>query len=205
MDGHKDALTDEALAHEIESALSVDPSPQFVARVRERLARQPLAATGVVSWRLWLGASVVVAGALALFVSLAGGPRETSPRDSTRPEAKSAPRLEAATPRVEPAEPVVQPDRVVASPVRQPAKQAVVRNEPREESTTEVALPPVLIPENEKRGFELLVMELSDTKQAEAVAKATRGLITPGPPWLEIEPVIIEPLRDVGISQGEGQ
>jgi hypothetical protein len=68
-----------------------------------------------------------------------------------------------------------------------------------------VGLPQVLIADDEKRGFELLVTELRDTKRAAAVAEATRGLTTPGPPWLEIAPVIIEPLREVGIAQGEAQ
>lgn len=203
MDGHKDTLTDEALAREIEAALAVEPSPQFVAKVRERVSREPLG-PNVMPWRLWLGGAAVMAGALALFVSLVGGPRDTNAPESKPSSLTSPPGLEATTGRSRPTEPVL-PERVVAVPVQRAARRAVARIEPREEGTNEVVLSQVLIPDNEKRGFELLVTELRDTTHAAVVAEATRHLITPGPPWLEITPVIVEPLRDVGIAQGEGQ
>ena len=204
MDGDKDTLTDEALAREIEAALAVEPSPQFVAKVRERVSREPLGAN-VTSWRLWLGGAAVMAGALAAFVWIGGGPPATSTPDSRRLPATPAPRLEATAPPSEPAEQTLAPQPVVATPVRRSTSRDVARSAPRVEATKEVALPQVLIPENEKRGFELLVTELRDTTHAAAVAEATRDLVTPGPPWLEIAPMIIEPLRDVSSAQGEAQ
>ena len=203
MDGHKDALKDDPLARDIESALRVEPSPQFVARVRARVAREPLGATGVMSWRFWLGGAAVVAGALALVVSL-GGPRDMSVSDSTPSTATSPPVLEASRGPSIATEPVL-PQPLVAAPVQRVTRRAVARIEPGETRTNDVGLPQVLIADDEKRGFELLVTELRDTKRAAAVAEATRGLTTPGPPWLEIAPVIIEPLREVGIAQGEAQ
>ena len=204
MDGHNDPLKDDTLARDIESALRVEPSPQFVAKVRARVAREPLGATGVVSWRLWVGGAAVVAGALALVVSLGGGSREMRIPDSTPSTATSPPVLEASRgPRIA-TEPVL-PQPVVAAPIHRATKRAVARIEPGEKGTDDVGLPQVLIADDEKRGFELLVTELRDTKRAAAVAEATRGLTTPGPPWLEIAPVIIEPLREIGIAQGEAQ
>ena len=203
MDGHRDALKDDPLARDIESALRVEPSPQFVARVRARVAREPLGATGVMSWRLWLGGAAVVAGALALVVSL-GGPRDMRVSDSTPSTATSPPVLEASRGPSIATEPVL-PQPLVAAPVQRVTRRAVSRIEPGETRTNDVGLPQVLIADDEKRGFELLVTELRDTKRAAAVAEATRGLTTPGPPWLEIAPVIIEPLREVGIAQGEAQ
>jgi len=203
MDGHKDALKDDPLARDIESALRVEPSPQFVARVRARVAREPLGATGVMSWPLWLGGAAVVAGALALVVSL-GGPRDMRVSDSTPSTATSPPVLEASRGPSIATEPVL-PQPLVAAPVQRVTRRAVARIEPGETRTNDVGLPQVLIADDEKRGFELLVTELRDTKRAAAVAEATRGLTTPGPPWLEIAPVIIEPLREVGIAQGEAQ
>jgi hypothetical protein len=203
MDGHRDALKDDPLARDIESALRVEPSPQFVARVRARVAREPLGATGVMSWRLWLGGAAVVAGALALVVSL-GGPRDMRVSDSTPSTATSPPVLEASRGPSIATEPVL-PQPLVAAPVQRVTRRAVARIEPGETRTNDVGLPQVLIADDEKRGFELLVTELRDTKRAAAVAEATRGLTTPGPPWLEIAPVIIEPLREVGIAQGEAQ
>jgi hypothetical protein len=203
MDGHRDALKDDPLARDIESALRVEPSPQFVARVRARVAREPVGATGVMSWRLWLGGAAVVAGALALVVSL-GGPRDMRVSDSTPSTATSPPVLEASRGPSIATEPVL-PQPLVAAPVQRVTRRAVARIEPEETRTNDVGLPQVLIADDEKRGFELLVTELRDTKRAAAVAEATRGLTTPGPPWLEIAPVIIEPLREVGIAQGEAQ
>ena len=204
MDGHNDALKDDPLARDIESALRVEPSPQFVAKVRERVGREPLGATGVVSWRLWLGGAVVVAGALALVVSLGGGSREMRIPDSTPSTATPPPVLEASRGPSIATEPVL-PEPIVAAPVQRVTKRMVARIEPGEKGTNDVALPRVLIADDEKRGFALLVTELRDTKRAAAVAEATRGLTTPGPPWLEVAPVIIEPLREVGIAQGEAQ
>jgi hypothetical protein len=66
-------------------------------------------------------------------------------------------------------------------------------------------LPEVLIPENEKRGFELLLEELSDQKSAAVIAEVASGRTTPGPPWLDIAPVSIEPLQEVSAYQGEAQ
>jgi len=203
MDGHRDALKDDPLARDIESALRVEPSPQFVARVRARVAREPLGATGVMSWPLWLGGAAVVAGALALVVSL-GGPRDMRVSDSTPSTATSPPVLEASRGPSIATEPVL-PQPLVAAPVQRVTRRAVARIGPEETRTNDVGLPQVLIADDEKRGFELLVTELRDTKRAAAVAEATRGLTTPGPPWLEIAPVIIEPLREVGIAQGEAQ
>jgi hypothetical protein len=208
MDGRKDTLTDEAMAREIESALTVEPSPQFVAKVRARVAREPLRAANAGSWRLWLGGAAVMAGAVAVFVWI-GAPPATSTRGAAPSSAALATGSEAAAVPNEPAQPAVAPRGVAPAPaptpIRRPLRRERARLEPSAAQTNEVALPRVLIPENEKRGFELLVTELRDREHAKVVAEATRDLITPGPPWLEIAPVIVEPLRDVGIAQGEGQ
>ena len=204
MDGNRDALKDDTLARDIESALRVEPSPQFVAKVRARVAREPLGATGMVSWRLWLGGAAVVAGALALFVSFGGDPREmrvSAPMPSTT---TSPPVLEASRGPSPSTEPVL-PQPVAEASIQRATKRAVARIEPGEKGTSDIGLSQVVIADEEKRGFELLVTELRDMKRAAAVAEATRGLITPGPPWLEVAPVTIEPLREVGIAQGEAQ
>ena len=61
-----DPMTD-PLDREIARALAVDPSPQFVARVRTRIAEQPPPA----SWRIgWMFAALAAAGVIALAVVL---------------------------------------------------------------------------------------------------------------------------------------
>jgi len=53
------AVTDTAIDREIQAELAVDPSPQFIARVRTRIAAEPAGAAPWLSWKL------VAAGALA--------------------------------------------------------------------------------------------------------------------------------------------
>jgi hypothetical protein len=63
MDGHThEDLSDEALAREIEAALGVDPSPQFLPRVRARIATERARQGWMWSWR-WAEAVAVLAGA----------------------------------------------------------------------------------------------------------------------------------------------
>lgn len=103
MDGHKhEGLSDEALEREIEAALGVDPSPEFLPRVRTRIASEQMREGWLVSgsWQ-WVsvlaGAIVVVASALwfmrgpAVTVEIARN--ETAPvveRPPARPPVVSA-------------------------------------------------------------------------------------------------------------------
>jgi hypothetical protein len=209
MDGHKDTLTDEALAHEIESALSVDPSPQFVAKVREHVAREPLGASSAASWRLWLGAAAVMAGVLALFVSIEREPRDDAGQPAVVSEASPIPDNAETSSPLERTDPGVSPN-VSAAPVQRATRARGGRRvepiEPRERATASV-LREVLIPEDERRGFELFLEELREGKDNDvaAIAQAASGRTTPGPPWLEVAPVTIDPLPAVPMFQGEGQ
>ena len=62
-----DPMNDAALEREIEQALTVDPSPEFVARVRTRIAEEPSPASRGFGW-LFAGvaAATVAAGVVAL-------------------------------------------------------------------------------------------------------------------------------------------
>jgi hypothetical protein len=66
--GH-DALTDAALDSEIRRALAVDPSPEFRARVRTRIASEPDPAARRLSWMLVAPAVVAVAVVAIVAVS----------------------------------------------------------------------------------------------------------------------------------------
>lgn len=67
MDGHDyQALSDEAMEQEIEAALGVDPSPEFLPRIRERIASERMydGWLAPASWR-WAGAvGVAIAAAV---------------------------------------------------------------------------------------------------------------------------------------------
>lgn len=190
MDGRKDTLNDAALEQEIEALLSGEPSPDFVARVRSRVAEEPMSRSGGYSWR-W---AIVTAatGAVMIGVSLTWPHTRVEPVPTTTwshpvPEATQVD-AGSASERV----PVVHTDR------------AITRRADRQPVGIGAPLPEVVIPDEEKRGFEILLDELRDPKDSAIVARAVSGRDTPGPPWLDVQPVIIEPLRDVAF-QGEGQ
>jgi hypothetical protein len=82
-----DPMTDAGLERDIERALAVDPSPEFVARVRARIADEPAAASRRFGW-LFAGvaaATVATATAIAIFV-VSPTPQPTStPLLASRP------------------------------------------------------------------------------------------------------------------------
>jgi hypothetical protein len=193
MDGRKDTLTDAALDREIESLLAVDPSPEFVACIRARVADQPVAS----GWRWQLPMAAAVAVTAIVVAIVMWRPTATGP-------SVVAPVQEASVTRPVPPVPSV----VAQAPqdsARVSAHRAVDRGASQRVAMPVAPLPEVLIPENEKRGFELLLEELSDQKSAAVIAEVASGRTTPGPPWLDIAPVSIEPLQEVSAYQGEAQ
>jgi hypothetical protein len=62
-----DPLNDAGLERDIERALAIDPSPEFVARVRTRIAEEPSPASRRFGW---LFAGVATAGVAASVVAL---------------------------------------------------------------------------------------------------------------------------------------
>jgi hypothetical protein len=62
-------LTETALDREIAEALAVDPSPEFVARIRQRVAGQPAPVAWPVSWTVYAGALAAAAAVVLLVLS----------------------------------------------------------------------------------------------------------------------------------------
>lgn len=97
MDAHKhEELNDGLLAREIEAALDIDPSPEFLARVRTRVARErdnrDWAWLGV--WRWASAVTVVTAVAVMAFWSLRApvtAPREVRISTPTVEPSRTAP------------------------------------------------------------------------------------------------------------------
>ena len=65
-----DPMNDAALEREIERALAVDPSPEFLARVRARIADEPAPASRGFGWLFAGVATVAAAAALVLAVRM---------------------------------------------------------------------------------------------------------------------------------------
>jgi hypothetical protein len=86
MDGHKhEELNDDLLEREIEAALDVDPSPEFLARVRTRVARERMEE----NWA-WLAAGRWAAAALAMVAVVVVGLRIARERAPVTPEVPPA-------------------------------------------------------------------------------------------------------------------
>jgi hypothetical protein len=69
-------MTDAALDREIAAALNVEPSPDFVARVRQRVADAPVPSAWGVSWSAGAAASLALAGVAAMIFWIdSSGPR----------------------------------------------------------------------------------------------------------------------------------
>jgi len=70
---HAGALTDEALERDIARAVAVDPSPEFVARVRTQIANEPRPTVWRMPWMLSAFALVAVAVLLAVMIDRRDG------------------------------------------------------------------------------------------------------------------------------------
>src|SRR5579862_428181 len=69
-------LSDAALDHDVARALAVDPSPAFVAGIRQRIAEEPGTREGLSAWRVALAAAgIAAAGVAVALVGLNQGPR----------------------------------------------------------------------------------------------------------------------------------
>jgi hypothetical protein len=75
-DRRDEALTGPELDREIREALAVNPSPEFVARVRTRIASEPARRT---SWLSWQSAAVVAIAAVIAIAVVVSRPRKLAP------------------------------------------------------------------------------------------------------------------------------
>ena len=195
----QEALRDSQLDREIESAVGIEPSPEFLARVRMRIAADPalVVESGFSRIRrlsfepLW---ALAIAG-IVLALVIPGWMREGTPMNpgNTPVASKDAdrslpPEIGTPAPRV-----------VDVSPVRVARATAAAE--------TPLRLSPVLFSEDERRALQRLVMAveeglvppLPETTQAHNRVDDAREL--------RIEPLMIDPLPVLarGQKEGEGQ
>ena len=74
------AMTGAAIDREIQAALAVDPSPEFLARVRTRIAAEPPGAT---TWLPWKLVAAAVMAAIVAAVVVMSRPQERTARTAT--------------------------------------------------------------------------------------------------------------------------
>jgi hypothetical protein len=194
-----DGLNDPSLDREIESLLAAEPSPEFLARVRARVAKEPTPNRWRASWMLAVAGAVAVA---VVIVALIAWPsRELAPAGPTGPalQVQRQPSLAGATETMAAPAPI-QPIR------RQPAKAWEVAVAASRDRAIDIDLPEVVIAENEVRTFASLVASVRQSRFDVAVPSAPdpdRPLeIKELPP---VEPLEIEPIVRVAVLQTEGE
>ena len=146
MDGRTDPLNDAALDQEIEALLAAEPSPDFVARVRSRVAEEPASRS-----RGWRWPIAAAATAVAMVVVVAVWPRS----EPYLLPVQSAPHLTSSVPAPAVTRPAEAP---VLAAVR--GQTAHVAQAPRQ--SIELALPRVIIADNEKQAFAMFVMNVRE-------------------------------------------
>lgn len=163
----------ESLDAELRAALDVDPSPEFLARVRTRIAAEP--APG--RWRLAWVTTAVATCSVVIATTTVLWPRLEAP---VAPEG-------AATPVITPAPPsaAARVEAILPVPIV-PVSRRVVP------ATSRRAEPEVVISEGERRGFEMLLAALRNN--ALPPVPEVEAAVEPVPP-VEIEPFTIEPLQ----------
>ena len=188
-------LTPSAIDREIDRALAavnIDPSPDFVARIRRRVANEPAPRSAWTPWKMraWMPIAGAALLAAAVVAAVLIGPRHKDGRD-IRLIVKSASDVQLRPDTTA----AVQPESdsagaVVASAVRRMAKE-----------------PEVLIAPDEAAALRRLFAQQSQGQLAEVVVEPQRPAWPPGapplPPEIAIDPVKIEPL--VFQINGEGE
>jgi hypothetical protein len=193
------ALTDAILEREIERALAVDPSPEFLARVRMRIASEPARSAWHSPWTIVIAgsaAAVIVAGVLTMW--------SRAPERSTRPDAPVIASRSVGGPVTERA-PVLVPDRMPAVSVESPLVSSRARRD-----RTELA---VLIPPDEAAALKRLLsgvpsrpLELTGLTDNRTEFTALQPLKTIElAPIAEISAITIEPLRTAAPEKGVRQ
>jgi hypothetical protein len=198
MDGHRhiDSMTHGPLDSEIESMLAVEPSPEFVARVRVRVAREPEPK----GWRAWWLWAVPGVAAMVMAAVIAWPSRELPspfPRGAAPPAPQQSRPVETIAGRAAAASPPVR---------RRLATASAVARADTPDRAIEIDLPEVVIADNEARTFAALVASARQSPFEVAVPAApdpdTPLEITELP---TVEPLEIEPIVKLAALQAEGE
>ena len=181
MDAYEhEELSDAALEKEIEAALGVDPSPEFLPRLRARIASERLNEGGVWPglWR-WAGAGVAVAAVViaVLWIADTSVPAPREAHLTTIPPVEPARRVPE----------VVAPSAESPKPARASGVGSVRSTRQPVEAHSEVVISP-----NEAMALRQLVAAIA-ARQVEAVDIPKLGAESaPLPP---IEEIVLEPIE----------
>ncbi|HZM93824.1 MAG TPA: hypothetical protein VFB92_10405 [Vicinamibacterales bacterium] len=196
MDGHRhEGMSDETLEREIEAALGIDPSPEFLPRIRARIASERV--NEVWLWRglwQWAGAGVAVAGVAIIGLWILNGPASGS-RDVRVANAPQRPGPASDSGMV--ADAANSGSSPTPAPVRRPA--AYTTRVPRDRMATP---PEVVISRDEAVALRQLIAAIA-ARQVEAVdIPKLEGESAPIAP---IEEIVLEPIELSPMAGLEGE
>ena len=178
-------LSEHDIDRELKAALSVSPSPDFAARVLQRVEDDRPS-----SWATrygWLAAAAAVVIAAGVFYALPRTP--SAPPPAPQVAEQTAPRAPMAQPDIRVPIPVEAPART-STPASEVPRVAVVRAASR---APRVAEPEVLVPVNQMEAVRRLVREVNAGRLIEPPAEILPGPMAP-PATLGVAPVVVDPI-----------
>jgi hypothetical protein len=184
-----DPMNDPALEREIERALAVDPSPEFLVRVRARIADEPAPASRGFGWLFAGVATVAAAAALVLAV------RMVSP---ARPPA-TAPLLASRSIGSAVVVPAVSPTSAYAA-ARLRLDEKAGHYVPKVEGPAATRTTEPLFDARETMALQRLIADVRDAR-VDLTPLAKEGpMPLPAMDPLVISPIVIEPLASSGLE-----
>jgi hypothetical protein len=191
MDGHEHPrVSDDALEREIEAALGVEPSRDFLPRVRARIASERIGVSGwdwFHSWRWASGAAAVMAAAI-LGLWMLDKPRlEVRTPEPERRATNFEPQVESSVMRIPEHEPRI-PKPVIRA-ARQTRRPAVVQ-------------PEVVISPEEAGALRQLFAAIGNRRLETALLPDFDAALEPPS---EIEAIVLEPLTVSPLASLEGE
>ena len=178
-------VKDAALDREIESLLAVEPSPEFVARVRARVADE----TPYRSWGGWHLSVAVASLAIGLIVASA----MWLSNDEASPTSEVA-RTTVVKP-IPPQPREVEPERIASAPEAESPFPRITRRTPR---ATDVVTPERLMPvvnEEDGKAFDAFLATIRGSGVVLTFDESRDSALAASP--LVIDPIAIDPLPDV--------
>lgn len=200
MDHHAhESLSSDALDRELERALAVDPSPEYLARVRARVAAEDVGSVWPRGY--WLaavaGSSVVIALVVGMGMLTPRGPMQTGAVSQQDMRQTMTDTSGAA---IAPAG-----DEDIAARTAEPAPLAAPARAAAASRSTRPDLPEVIVSADELAALRLLIGRIEDGRLTAAMwpEPLDSGVTQFGS--LEIQPIVVAPITPIALLQGDVQ